>query len=162
MEVIDGQSQGRRSWIATDMYESGAGSVGVVIEDIPIDPPIQSPHHCCHCCCHCTYRIPTLRELYQRDKRLLRAIVVITIVLNLPGAGKYVLYPFMIFSTWIHETFHGLAGERGEIYTWNRQILFSHHESPILIMIFIDFNYSYIHWGIDCMVEYLSRWLRLG
>lgn len=112
MEVIDGQSQGRRSWIATDMYESGAGSVGVVIEDIPIDPPIQGPHHCCHCCCHCTYRIPTLRELYQRDKRLLRAIVVITIVLNLPGAGKYVLYPFMIFSTWIHETFHGLAGKK--------------------------------------------------
>ena len=129
MEVIDGQSQGRRSWIATDMYESGAGSVGVVIEDIPIDPPIQSPHHCCHCCCHCTYRIPTLRELYQRDKRLLRAIVVITIVLNLPGAGKYVLYPFMIFSTWIHETFHGLAGKKCT-HHWYRQIL-SHHESTI-------------------------------
>jgi hypothetical protein len=132
MEVIDGQSRGRRPWISSDMmYASGAGSVGVVIEDIPIDPPIQGPQHnnCCYCCCHCTYRIPTLRELYQRDKRLLRAIVVITIVLNLPGAGKYVLYPFMIFSTWIHETFHGLAGKKCT-HHWYRQIL-SHHESPI-------------------------------
>jgi len=52
--------------------------------------------------------VPTLRELWTRDKRLLRAILVIVVVLNAP-VGKYVLYPFVIFSTWIHESFHGLA-----------------------------------------------------
>lgn len=53
--------------------------------------------------------MPTIRELYARDKRLLRAILCIVIFLNAP-VGKYVLYPCMLFSTWIHESFHGLAG----------------------------------------------------
>jgi len=52
--------------------------------------------------------VPNIRELYTRDKRLLRAILLIVILLNAP-VGKYILYPFVIFSTWIHESFHGLA-----------------------------------------------------
>lgn len=52
--------------------------------------------------------MPTIRELYARDKRLLRAILGIVLLLNAP-VGKYVLYPCMIFSTWIHESFHGMA-----------------------------------------------------
>jgi len=96
-----------------DQFTSG-------VEDAPIDPPIQakgrlscSASRSCSfsfSCCNFSYRVPTLRELYDRDRRLLRAIIVIVIFLNVPELG-YILYPFMLFSTWIHESFHGLAGE---------------------------------------------------
>lgn len=82
-------------------------------EETPLEPPIlANPNKCwclpsC-CCCSCSYRVPTIRELWATDKRLLRAILVIVILLNAP-VGKYVLYPFMIFSTWIHESMHGMA-----------------------------------------------------
>lgn len=106
-----------RPWINTSHSHasSGTGTGGVdVIEDTPIiDPPIQaqrSNYRCCGFGCHCSYyRIPTLHELYQREKRLLRAIVIIVTFLNIPF-GNFILYPFQLFSTWIHESFHGLAG----------------------------------------------------
>mmetsp|Transcript_25305 Transcript_25305/g.54459 ORF Transcript_25305/g.54459 Transcript_25305/m.54459 type:complete len:297 (-) Transcript_25305:440-1330(-) len=79
------------------------------IEDAPLEPPIQAKSRVpSYCCCSCSYRVPTISELWARDKRLLRAILVIVILLNAP-VGKYLLYPFVIFSTWIHESFHGLA-----------------------------------------------------
>ncbi|KAL7460821.1 hypothetical protein ACHAXS_001262 [Conticribra weissflogii] len=82
----------------------------VVEEDAAIDPPIRYaskyPNLCCGC--RCTYRVPTLRELFDRDRRLLRSILLLVVLLNLP-IGRYILYPFMIFSTWIHELLHGLA-----------------------------------------------------
>ena len=80
------------------------------IEETPLPAPIQAKSGPSCVCCSCTYRVPTLRELYARDKRLLRAILLIVILLNAP-IGRYILYPFAIFSTWIHESFHGLAGE---------------------------------------------------
>lgn len=80
------------------------------IEDCAVEPPIQAKPSCCTtgCCCSCSYRVPGIRELWARDKRLLRSIILIVVMLNIP-IGKYVLYPFMIFSTWIHESMHGMA-----------------------------------------------------
>mmetsp|Transcript_20466 Transcript_20466/g.43917 ORF Transcript_20466/g.43917 Transcript_20466/m.43917 type:complete len:297 (+) Transcript_20466:142-1032(+) len=79
------------------------------VEDVPIEPPLQPKSNYPSCfCCNCSYHVPTIRELYARDKRLLRVILTIVLLLNAP-VGKYVLYPCMIFSTWIHESFHGLA-----------------------------------------------------
>ena len=42
------------------------------------------------------------------EKRLIFAALVLVALMNVP-VGRYVLYPFMIFSTWIHEMCHGLA-----------------------------------------------------
>jgi hypothetical protein len=82
-----------------------------VEEDAALDPPIR-PKKCLNCkICNTfqfTYRIPTLRELFDRDKRLLRAILSIAIIVNVP-IGRYILCPFVLFSTWIHELFHGMA-----------------------------------------------------
>ena len=67
---------------------------------------------CCCCCCenHIGRCIVTKswREVWENDRRLLRMIFVLVIVLNIPY-GNYVLYPFLLFSTWIHESCHGLA-----------------------------------------------------
>ena len=43
-----------------------------------------------------------------RDRHLIIACVALAVLMNLPD-GRYVLYPFMIFSTWIHEMCHGMA-----------------------------------------------------
>mmetsp|Transcript_4531 Transcript_4531/g.9229 ORF Transcript_4531/g.9229 Transcript_4531/m.9229 type:complete len:220 (-) Transcript_4531:1718-2377(-) len=82
----------------------------VVEEDAAIDTPIRYASKCPSLCCgcRCNYRVPTLQELFDRDKRLLRSILLVVVLLNIP-IGSYILYPFMIFSTWIHELFHGLA-----------------------------------------------------
>lgn len=85
-------------------------------EDVPLEPPLtlQAIHdgHSPGCCCTCKYNVPTIRELWARDKRLLRIIVCIVVLLNVPlGLGGFVLYPFVLFSTWIHESFRGMAGE---------------------------------------------------
>ena len=89
----------------------------IVEEDAALEPHIQVKSACPAFCCF-SYRVPSLRELYSRDKRLLRAILLIVILLNAP-VGQYVLYPFMLFSTWIHELFHGLAAiSLGGSITW--------------------------------------------
>ena len=73
------------------------------IEDAALEPPIQATSRPpWFCPCSCTYRVPNIKELLDRDKRLLRAIFAIVILLNIP-IGQYILYPFMLFSTWIHE-----------------------------------------------------------
>lgn len=48
------------------------------------------------------------RESFQRDGRLLLITLGILICMNIPII-KWGLYPFTIFSTWIHELCHGLA-----------------------------------------------------
>lgn len=50
----------------------------------------------------------SVRGVIERDGRLIRAVAVIAVLMNVPF-GKYVLYPFALFSTWIHESCHGLA-----------------------------------------------------
>lgn len=47
-------------------------------------------------------------ESFQRDGRLLLITLLIIICMNIPFV-KWVLYPFSIFSTFIHELCHGLA-----------------------------------------------------
>lgn len=47
-------------------------------------------------------------DFLERNTRLLRVIVVLIIVMNIPF-GNLFLYPFVLFSTWIHESCHGLA-----------------------------------------------------
>mmetsp|Transcript_51991 Transcript_51991/g.110471 ORF Transcript_51991/g.110471 Transcript_51991/m.110471 type:complete len:336 (+) Transcript_51991:94-1101(+) len=47
-------------------------------------------------------------KFLKRDKQLLRAIVAMVLLMNIPKLS-YVLYPFKIFSTWIHELSHGAA-----------------------------------------------------
>ncbi len=44
----------------------------------------------------------------KREGRLLLAAAALIVLMNVPY-GRYVLYPFTIFSTWIHEMCHGLA-----------------------------------------------------
>lgn len=48
------------------------------------------------------------RESFQRDGRLLLITLGIIVCMNIPIV-KWILYPFTIFSTWIHELCHGLA-----------------------------------------------------
>jgi len=48
------------------------------------------------------------RDSYKRDGRLLIIMVLIIICMNIPYI-KWILYPFTIYSTWIHELCHGLA-----------------------------------------------------
>jgi len=48
------------------------------------------------------------KESFQRDGRLYLIMLAIIIVINIPFI-RWVLYPFTIFSTWIHELCHGLA-----------------------------------------------------
>lgn len=77
-------------------------------DEVPTPPERKRKCMNCSCPCRCSYNVPTLSELFDHDKRLIRAILLIVILLNIPY-GQYILYPFMIFSTWIHELFHGLA-----------------------------------------------------
>eukprot|EP00568_Trieres_chinensis_P000274 CAMPEP_0183308524 /NCGR_PEP_ID=MMETSP0160_2-20130417/22309_1 /TAXON_ID=2839 ORGANISM="Odontella Sinensis, Strain Grunow 1884" /NCGR_SAMPLE_ID=MMETSP0160_2 /ASSEMBLY_ACC=CAM_ASM_000250 /LENGTH=267 /DNA_ID=CAMNT_0025472379 /DNA_START=128 /DNA_END=928 /DNA_ORIENTATION=- len=49
-----------------------------------------------------------LRQIIKRDGRLLLITILIVILMNIPFV-KWVLYPFTIFSTWIHEMCHGMA-----------------------------------------------------
>ena len=49
-----------------------------------------------------------MKEFLAREKRLLLAAAVLILLMNVPY-GRYVLYPFTLFSTWIHEMCHGLA-----------------------------------------------------
>jgi len=48
------------------------------------------------------------RESFKRDGRLLLVTVAIVICMNIPLV-RFALYPFDIYSTWIHELCHGLA-----------------------------------------------------
>jgi len=48
------------------------------------------------------------REMFQKDGRLLIITISILICMNIPII-KWILYPFTIFSTWIHELCHGLS-----------------------------------------------------
>lgn len=48
------------------------------------------------------------KDSFRRDGRLLLIMLLIIICMNIPYI-KYILYPFTIYSTWIHELCHGLA-----------------------------------------------------
>ena len=53
-----------------------------------------------------------IQKFMKRDKTLVRSIVAMVILMNLPRELEklsYILYPFKIFSTWIHELSHGVA-----------------------------------------------------
>lgn len=47
-------------------------------------------------------------RIMQRDKVLIIACVVMAVLMNF-STGKFVLYPFQLFSTWVHEMSHGTA-----------------------------------------------------
>lgn len=49
-----------------------------------------------------------ISKFIKRDKPLLISIGVMTVIMNLDKLS-YVLYPFKIFATWIHEMSHGVA-----------------------------------------------------
>jgi len=49
-----------------------------------------------------------IRRWLERDRNLLLACLVLVIALN-TREGRYLLYPFRILSTWVHEMCHGLA-----------------------------------------------------
>jgi Peptidase M50B-like len=52
------------------------------------------------------------RSLFERaidrDRNLIIACAILIVLMNI-STGRYVLYPFKIFSTWVHEMCHGLA-----------------------------------------------------
>jgi hypothetical protein len=43
-----------------------------------------------------------------RDRNLMIACVILVVLMNI-STGRYILYPFKIFSSWVHEMCHGLA-----------------------------------------------------
>lgn len=49
-----------------------------------------------------------VKSFIKRDKPLLVAIGAMILLMNIPMVGM-ILYPFKIFSTWIHELCHGIA-----------------------------------------------------
>lgn len=49
-----------------------------------------------------------LKKFLKRDKPLLHAIAAMVVLMNFQKLG-HILYPFQIFSTWIHELSHGMA-----------------------------------------------------
>jgi hypothetical protein len=49
-----------------------------------------------------------LIRLVERERNLLIACVILVVCMNI-STGRYVLYPFMIFSTWVHEMCHAFA-----------------------------------------------------
>jgi len=50
-----------------------------------------------------------LQKTIQRDKPLFVGILIMVVLMRIPYL-KYILYPFMIFSTWVHEMSHGRSG----------------------------------------------------
>jgi Peptidase M50B-like len=49
-----------------------------------------------------------LHRFVEKERNLLIACVVLVVCLNV-STGRYILYPFMIFSTWVHEMCHAMA-----------------------------------------------------
>mmetsp|Transcript_55291 Transcript_55291/g.134299 ORF Transcript_55291/g.134299 Transcript_55291/m.134299 type:complete len:512 (+) Transcript_55291:280-1815(+) len=49
-----------------------------------------------------------VRRFVERERNLLIACLVLVFALNV-STGRYLLYPFMIISTWVHEMCHGIA-----------------------------------------------------
>lgn len=49
-----------------------------------------------------------MRDFPTRERRLLLALLALAVLLNVPY-GRFALYPLMLFSTWVHEFFHGIA-----------------------------------------------------
>jgi Peptidase M50B-like len=49
-----------------------------------------------------------IQRALSRDRNLLIACVILILLMNI-STGRYLLYPFKIFSTWIHEMCHGVA-----------------------------------------------------
>ena len=49
-----------------------------------------------------------LERLVSRDRYLIVACVILITLMNIP-TGRYVLYPFKLFSTWVHEMCHAIA-----------------------------------------------------
>ena len=49
-----------------------------------------------------------LRRMLERDRNLIIACIVLVIAMNFEE-GRYLLYPFRLFSTWVHEMCHGMA-----------------------------------------------------
>ncbi len=47
-------------------------------------------------------------DFLRREQRLLLAIAAVAVLMNVP-VGRYALYPFLLFSTWVHEMCHGVA-----------------------------------------------------
>lgn len=50
-----------------------------------------------------------LNQRLHENRYLLSALLTLLVLSNVPY-GQYILYPFELFSTWIHELCHGLAG----------------------------------------------------
>jgi Peptidase M50B-like len=53
-------------------------------------------------------RRSAIRRFFERERNLLIACVILVVAMNFTE-GQYVLYPFKIFSTWVHEMCHGFA-----------------------------------------------------
>jgi hypothetical protein len=47
-------------------------------------------------------------RVLHRDRNLIGACVIMLILMNL-DTGRYILYPFLLFATWVHEMSHGTA-----------------------------------------------------
>ena len=49
-----------------------------------------------------------IQRVVSRDRNLLIACAALILLMNV-STGRYILYPFRIFATWIHEMCHGVA-----------------------------------------------------
>lgn len=48
-----------------------------------------------------------MKSFLDRERQLLVALLLVVVLLNVPY-GSWLLYPFTLFSTWVHEMCHGL------------------------------------------------------
>jgi Peptidase M50B-like len=51
-----------------------------------------------------------IQRVLERDKILLGACVAMILLMNI-DTGRYLLYPFKLFATWVHEMSHGIAAK---------------------------------------------------
>jgi hypothetical protein len=49
-----------------------------------------------------------MERAIARDRNLIIACAILVVLMNI-STGRYILYPFTIFSTWVHEMCHGVA-----------------------------------------------------
>ena len=109
------------SWLTPDVGEAGSGSSGsqrqhpqqtleisTGVEESP-DSNVTAPRPSSNAEAAAAKTWGQyFRESFKRDGRLILITVLIVIIMNIPIL-KWIVYPFTIFSTWIHELCHGLA-----------------------------------------------------
>lgn len=109
-----------------------------------------------------------MKDFLARESRLLLALVALIALMNVPY-GHYVLYPFTLFSTWVHEMSHGLAAmllggefDNLKVYADGSGLAYSSRPDTRLANAFVS-SAGYVGTALMGMVLLLARRLpRVG